>query len=751
MSEHNQPVARAIGGGEVLRFGQLLEAPLRWPKPSRLRKPTTALNGLGPATAATFEAELGIDTIESLLLHLPRQYRQAPPLVVMSDLVPGREATVAGEVGTVGRYESNGPARRGRRPGRLTVTLRDLGGRGAIKAIWFNQPWLAEQIKPGMTLRLTGTLDRHGFVVAAHEIVENEETTDGEGLDLAREFGRLPWREGAAPAAVHTRDPVPVHPASERVSARQLRRFIWQALAECENRPAALPARLRIRRGYPGTADALRAVHFPALSGPGADAKALESLAFEELLLHQLALLRRRRQRRRLAGHRLTPPGRLYTGWLDRLPFTLTADQSRAIAEIGADLEAGRPMQRLLMGEVGSGKTVVALAAMMRAVEAGSQATIMAPTEVLAEQHAETINHLLAGTGLECGLLTGSTPQGRRRELLAELAAGRRKLIAGTHALLEEPVRFADLALSVIDEQHRFGVRQRQLLDRKGREGMRPHLLHMSATPIPRTLSLLAYGDLDVSELRNLPADRRPIETQLVEADERPAAFEALRESLRQGRQAYVICPLVTESEALQAKAALVEAERLARGELSGFKIAVLHGRMSAAEKRETMAAFAAGESDVLVATTVIEVGIDVANATTIVIEGAERFGLAQLHQLRGRVGRGRHSSRCLLMPGELGANARRRLEAVVAHPDGFDLAELDLRLRGAGELLGDRQHGLPGFKAARLPEHADLLREAGQLAHEVLNREDALGDDELLFRLAEERFGSVSPEVIAA
>lgn len=748
MSRTTRAAARAFGSGAGLTFDQLLAAPIRWPRVGRLAAETGRLKGLGPATAQALADELGIATVEDLLLHLPRAFETAPDLVAMSQLRQGQKATVQGVVGTVGRFEPTGPPRRGPRRGRLVATLRDSAGAGSIKAVWFNQPWLADRLRPGMGLRLVGTADRRGFIVANHEEVPVAGgDPDGPEPCLAERA----WRDrDQVPAEIHTRAPVPVHPATERISARQLRRFVWQALADCEARPTALPARLRVEHRLPDAAAALRAAHFPALVDADPE-PALRALAFEELLLHQLVLARRRARRRRLRGEPIPAAGSLFGDWLDGLPFELTGDQRRAIAEIGGDLESGRPMQRLLVGEVGSGKTVVALAAMIRVVEAGRQAAIMAPTEVLAEQHAATINRLLAGTGLECGLLTGSTPVTQRRRLLSALASGELALVAGTHALLEEPVAFADLALGVVDEQHRFGVRQRQRLDGKGPGGRRPHLLQMTATPIPRSLALLGYGDLDASELRELPAGRKPIETRLIEPRDRARAFEDLRAELRAGRQAYVICPLVEESEALQAKAALAEAERLAADELTGFELGVLHGRLPAAEKRQVMAAFADGEIDVLVATTVVEVGVDVPNATTIVIEGAERFGLAQLHQLRGRVGRGRHRSLCLLMPAELGGNARRRLAALTAHSDGFHLAELDLRLRGAGELLGLRQHGLPEFKAVVMPEHAPLLEAARSAAGELLAGTVPPAGIDLMIEIAEARFGGVSAEVIAA
>jgi ATP-dependent DNA helicase RecG len=419
--------------------------------------------------------------------------------------------------------------------------------------------------------------------------------------------------------------------------------------------------------------------------------------------------------------------------WLrDALPFTPTGDQTRAIAQIEADLAESRPMQRLLMGEVGSGKTVVALAAMLRAVEHGMQAALMAPTETLADQHFATIQRLLGGESVSAALLTGSTPAARRANTLSKLATGELSLLVGTHALIEEAVAFDRLAVAVVDEQHRFGVEQRRRLERKaeglGAGGPRPHMLFLTATPIPRTLALTAYGDLDTTSLRELPRGRKPVETHVAGSDrERARAYERIREELRAGRQAFVVCPLVEESEALQAKAATAEFERLKRTELADFDVVLLHGQMRPKAKQEAMAAFAEGGAHVLVATSVIEVGIDVPNATVMLVENAERYGISQLHQLRGRVGRGEHESVCILF----GPGDSPRLRAVAAHHDGFRLAEIDLELRGEGEIIGTRQHGAAEFRVARLPEDSELLERARAHATELLDADPELAEPE--------------------
>ncbi|MBA2256471.1 MAG: ATP-dependent DNA helicase RecG, partial [Thermoleophilaceae bacterium] len=486
-------------------------------------------------------------------------------------------------------------------------------------------------------------------------------------------------------------------------------------------------------------AAALRAAHFP--DGPDDDAPARRRLAFEELLLLELTLAARRRIRREsVLAPRVGATDELVPAWRGGLPFTPTADQRAAFESVDRDLDSERPMQRLLMGEVGAGKTVVALHAMLRAVEGGHQAALMAPTETLAEQHLVTLDRLLGGA-TPIALLTGSTSAARRRETLARLASGELSLVVGTHALIEPSVEFRDLAVCVVDEQHRFGVRQRAALDDRAREERVPHMLHMTATPIPRTLALTAYGDLDVTSLRELPAGRRPVATHVVDgARARGRAYERVREEVARGRQCFVVCPLVEESEALQARAATVEAERLARTEFRELRVEVLHGQMPSRRKAAAMDAFVAREADVLVATSVIEVGIDVPNATVMIVEAAERYGLSQLHQLRGRIGRGEHPGVCILF----GDPALPRLEAIAAESDGFSLAEVDLELRGAGDVLGTRQHGLPELRVARLPEDARLLERAREVADELLAADAALtAPEHLLLRdAAAQRFG---------
>jgi ATP-dependent DNA helicase RecG len=708
---------RSFAGARELTDAELRDAPVHWPRPSVLAASLQALDGVGPKSAAA-AAQAGIASIWDLLLRLPRRHRdlQVRPL---AEIAPGESGTAVVEV--------LGAQPRPFRKRRLTIVGVKVGDEsGHLRATWFNQPWVAAKLTPGSRLLVSGKRSERGLAVNQWELIAPGDEDDGE-------------QEAEAGGSF-----VPVHPATEDLPPRRIREWAEQALAWAPNAIEGLPAELRSRQRLCGVADALRAAHFP--QGEAELAEARRRLAFEELFLHQAILAtRKRRQRSARPAPRFGAPGELVDRWLESLPFEPTGDQRLALADVDADLDRGEPMQRLLMGEVGSGKTVVAVYAMLRALEAGYQAVLMAPTETLAEQHALTLDRLLGAEAIPFSLLTGATPAPTRKRALNQLASGELGLVLGTHALIEPTVRFARLGLVVVDEQHRFGVEQRRALDSKGVEGMAPHVLHMTATPIPRTLSLTAYGDLDTTALHQLPAGRQPVATRVVAEDEREGAYEFIRARLREGRQAFVVCPLVSESEKQPGKAAEVEAERLRAGELRGFELGVLHGQMHSTQKAEAMAAFAAGETEVLVATTVIEVGIDVGNATVMVIEGAERFGVSQLHQLRGRVGRGDHASVCLLFPEEAGELARRRLRAVAGETDGFKLAEVDLELRGEGEILGTRQSGLPRFTVASLPEDGPQLLEARDEVLALLRRYGSLEDAALgpLLDAARARFGA--------
>jgi ATP-dependent DNA helicase RecG len=667
------------------------DIPVHWPRPSRLEQALEVPGG--PKAAAAAEA-LGLHTVEDLLFHLPRDAGEARTVATLAE---DETATVLVEVRSI---RSRPVRRRGMKP-LVVATVADATG--VMEATFFNQPWLERHYRPGTRLMLTGKYQSLGRFRVNHHAPTEAVTAIGETTAT--------------------------YAATKGITSTQILALVREHLAAAHDVPELLPARLRLREGLPGVADAITAAHV------GDREAGRRRLAFDELLLDQAVQLRLRAERRAIAhAEPLTDAPTLSREWLtERLPFQPTPDQLAAIGEIDADLALDRPMQRLLMGEVGSGKTVVALHAMLRAVEHGRQAALMAPTETLAEQHFATLQTLMPGALVPAALLTGSTAAGRRADTLGKLASGELPLIVGTHALIEDAVVFADLAVAVVDEQHRFGVRQRSALDAKAGEGLAPHVLHMTATPIPRTLRLASFGALDVTTLRGLPRGRLPIETHVASGErERERAYERLREELRAGRQAFVVCPLVSESEALQARAATAEYERLRETELEDFEVVLLHGQLRPREKAEAMERFASGEADVLVATTVIEVGIDVPNATVMLVEDAERYGISQLHQLRGRVGRGEHASLCLLF----GPKESRRLQALAQHGDGFALAEIDLELRGEGELTGTRQSGMARFRVARLPEDADVLERAHACAAELLARleepEYALLADEL-------------------
>jgi ATP-dependent DNA helicase RecG len=734
--------ARAFAATRVLSHAELIGAAVRWPRPSRLRAPLD----LPSKKLAAGMRSLGLETVGDLLEHLPSDSREARTVAALR---AGEQATVAVEVR---RIAGRAVRRRGMR---ALVEATVFDATGTMRATFFNQPWLLERYPPGTRLLLHGKADgRGGFSVSHH----------APGTHAVTELAACPQE----------RDAVAHYPAADGVSSTQILTLVHGVRDALGDVIDALSAATRVTERLPDRASALAAMHFPRLPGDAETGR--RRLAFEELLLTQLMFLRRRARRRtRTHALVLADRGSLGRRWLDGgLPFALTGDQRTAIEEIAADLERSAPMQRLLMGEVGSGKTVVALYTMLAAVGHGCQAALMAPTETLAEQHFATIQRLLGAEPVSAALLSGSTPARRRQDILGKLASGELSLIVGTHALIEPDVNFHALAVAVIDEQHRFGVRQRAALAQRERtraSAHEPHTLHMTATPIPRTLALARYGDLDTSALRELPLGRQPIETRLLSGErERARAYEELREQLAAGRQAYVVCPLIDEADApvasaagehgqalgpaaeLGLRAASAELRRLRDGELRGYELALLHGGMRPREKHDAMAAFASGRADVLVATTVIEVGIDVPNATVMLIENAERFGISQLHQLRGRVGRGEHRARCFLLgtPDSAGSG---RLRALARHTDGFRLAEIDLAMRKEGELAGTRQSGVGQFRVARLPEDAQLLELARAHAEAIAASDPELRAPEhaLLGTVLECELGGEAVEPIPA
>jgi ATP-dependent DNA helicase RecG len=648
--------------------------------------PVTTLAGVGPKVAEKLAA-LGIETVRDLVEHVPRAFLDWSVATGFGALRLGQESTVEC---TVERARVRPTRRRNLKLVEAAVVDRE-GGRAT--ALWFNQAWLADRLTPGTRLLVHGELQTGGtFKVERHEVAG-----DGAGL--------------------HTVGLVPLYPASEAISTVKLRDLTERALPLIRWFRDPLPADLRAREGLPLRADALTAYHRPKEQD---DVDAARSrLALEELLVLQLGLLRRRRELEEGAvAPALGRPGELISRYKNTLPFRLTAEQEQAIAQIDSDLDGTRPMQRLLQGDVGSGKTVVALYALLRAVEGGHQGALMAPTETLAEQHFLTIEPICAALDIRPALLTGSVKDDFEDA----------HVVVGTHALIQKDVDLPRLAVAVVDEQHRFGVEQRRALGKTT-----PHVLHMTATPIPRTLAQIVYGDLDVTEIARPPKGRKPVVTRWVSHDRSAEAYKRLRAHLQAGRQAYVVCPLVSESEAIEARAAEQEAERLRGAELRGFRVGCLHGRMRPAERRSVMDEFKRGDVDILVATTVIEVGVDIPNATIMIVQEADRFGLAQLHQLRGRVGRGAEQSFCLLVSRpkeELTEDAQRRLEALVETSDGFKLAEVDLELRGEGQLLGTRQSGLPDLRFASLTRDRKLIDKAKRWAAELIDTDGPLLDE---------------------
>ena len=655
--------------------------PRAFPRPERLERGVESLAGVGPALTKKL-AKLGLHTIGDLLSHRPFRYEAAAPEVRIADLLAGEEeVAIAGEVI---RTSVRRPRRR-----LAIVQARIADGSGEVTAVWFNQVWLAEKLKPGTHVRLRGQLRRNEFTVRSYDV------------------------NGASATA----DFAPVYPASEEVTVKKLRELAGKALAHARDFPDFVPAAIKEEERLPLRADALAALHKPRNDAEAERGR--RRLALDELLVLQVGLARRRRGREEERAAALEEPGELTNRYRGLLPFRLTPHQERAIEEIDADLAKPTPMERLLQGEVGSGKTVVALYALLRAVEAGKKGALMAPTETLAEQHFLTLEEPCRELGVDVALLT--------RSVKDDPASA--QILVGTHALIQEGVDLSEVAVAVVDEQHRFGVEQRRAIT----GGQSPHVLHMTATPIPRTLALTVYGDLSVSEIAKPPANRKPVKTAWVTEDRSSEAYRRLRKHLDAGRQAYVVCPLIEESETSMARAAEREADRLRKGELKGYRVGLLHGRLRPAERRELMAQFKARELDVLVATTVIEVGVDVPNATIMIVQEADRFGLAQLHQLRGRVGRGAEQSYCLLVsrPREaLTDSAQARLEALVASNDGFELAEKDLEIRGEGQLLGTKQAGLSDLRFTRLRSDRKLLEQAREAAEGLVDYEGPLNDE---------------------
>ncbi len=662
------------------------------PPESGLDASVTELPGVGPVNAKRL-ARLGIHTVADLLQHFPRRYVNYATLKPIGKLRVGDQVTIIGNVWEFGERQTRG--------GRKVVHAIVSDASGSIQATWFN-PYVIRQLARGKTYAFSGTVDAY--------------------------MGRLvmvnPEWEPVERDLVNTARLVPVYPLTQGMSQRWLRRLIKKAVdAWAPRLEDYLPEALRRELGLMPLSEAYRQIHFPDDEDTLREAR--RRLVFDELLFLQLGVLHQRQVWRSRPGESLPA----HKAWLDmflgRLPFSLTRAQERALAEILQDMGQSTPMSRLLQGDVGSGKTVVAAAAMWIAACNGAQAALMAPTEILAEQHFRSLSRLLEGMTLPHGvplriaLLTGSVRGREREDLLRDIAAARVHIVVGTHALIQEGVEFHNLGLAIVDEQHRFGVEQRAALRSKGRH---PHLLVMSATPIPRTLALTVYGDLDLSIIDEMPPGRQPILTRWLKPTERERAYAFIRRQVEAGRQAFIIYPLVEDDdEGAEEKAAVNAFEFLQREVFPKLRLGLLHGRLKGEEKDRIMRAFAAGEIDILVATSVVEVGIDVPNATVIMIESAERFGLAQLHQFRGRVGRGEHKSYCILISDANTPEAVERLRAMETIQDGFKLAEKDLELRGPGDFFGTRQSGLPPLRLAKLTDTKtlDLARKVARRIYE--------------------------------
>jgi len=681
------------------------------PTSPSLSSPVRYLRGVGPARSQQL-ATLGVHTVWDLLHHFPRGYQDRSQIVPIDKLQPDAPATICGTITEVRLRRV-----RGRTRSLVNVGVED--GTATLRATWFNQPYLARTFRKGDQVILSGRATlREVWQMAAPEY---------EVLDSAQE-------EPTSRARI-----VPVYPLTAGLSGRVLRNILGPAVeALAPLLPDVLPERIRTQRGLCSITTAIRNIHQP--KSQGQLRRARERLKYEELFLLEVAMAARR-QAVKSSGAlplRITPT--IDRRIRRRFPFVLTPAQEKVIDEISADLASAHPMNRLLQGDVGSGKTVVAVYAMLAAVANRCQAAIMAPTEILAEQHDRTLGRYLAGSKVRVALLLGGRKSAERRAVRTEVASGEAGIVIGTHALIEKPVAFARLGLVVVDEQHKFGVLQRARLRWKGRA---PHVLVMTATPIPRSLALTLFGDLDVSTITHLPPGRQPVRTTCVSRAAQQRAWQFVEEQVRQGRQAFVVYPLVEESEKLDLKAATEMAEQL-RQRFADLHVGLLHGRMKAEEKQRVMTAFRDRRIHLLVSTVVVEVGIDVPNATVMVVEHAERFGLAQLHQLRGRIGRGEHASHCLLFADARSAEARRRLQVLTDTSDGFRIAEEDLKMRGPGEFFGTLQHGLPRLRIADLAQDIALARRARDDAFALVDRDPALRGDagRLLGEGIERQFG---------
>ena len=713
----------------------------------RLAARRVGLKTKGPPAAEVLREGLEIETVHDLLHHYPRRYIDRSQVASIRDLRVGQHATVIAKVKRVEKRQTR------HRRSMVTVTVWD--GTGALDMTFFNQPWTAGIYREGMELAVSATIGRYGRKLQAQN--QEVEVLRGEGVDT-----------------VHTGRITPVHPATDGIATRTIRELVYRALQELPEIPDPVPSVIVEEEALLSFDAALRRIHFPG--SPDELEAARERLKFDELFTLELGVaFRKTRVEADTSGVAHEPVGHLVERLDAVLPYELTSAQRHATGEVDGAMARSRPMNVLLQGDVGAGKTVVALHAALVAIQSGHQAAVMAPTEVLAGQHVRSMEELLGPMGarafldgaapdwtpreqsslfeptdpaeaaLTYALLTAAVTGKDRASVLQGVASGAIDIVVGTHALVQEGVSFKDLSLAIVDEQHRFGVHQRMALKAKGNDaGGDPDVLIMTATPIPRTLALTYYGDLDVVVLDELPSGRRPVETRVVRtAAARKAAYELVRREVQAGRQAFVVCAAIDEGNRSQVKAAEQEASRLAADVFPDLRVDVLHGRMRPADKERTMEEFRSGGSDLLISTTVIEVGVDVPNATVMLVENAERFGLAQLHQLRGRIGRAQHASFCFLFDESPEENdeARARLEAMVRTTDGFELADEDLRLRGEGTLFDVRQSGMPDLKLARLAEDLDLVKRARARAFAIIEGDPRLDAHPTLLSELRSRF----------
>ncbi len=671
---------------------------------------------------------MGIFVVEDLLYHFPHRYLNTAKVLSISNVKVGEEVTVVGEVKIVRKTVGKSGIR--------VINVGIFDGTEYLYGVWFNQDFIADRLKDGMVVAFSGkTSFRYGQLQIENPLYEviDEDTRLGEDT-------------------VHTSRIIPFHPASQYLTTARLRRIIKNMLDTSPVLSDSLPSFILAKYNFLDRYSALKEIHFPTSERYCEEAR--RRLLYEELFLMQVGLAFRKKQfKNQTTGIAHQIEGPLIDEFYCSLPFALTNSQKKTISEILKDMASPLPMNRLLQGEVGSGKTVVALASLLVAVQGGYQAAMMAPTEILAEQHFKKITHLLESLfvshermpSVRIALLKGSLTEKEKKVLQEEISKGKVDIVIGTHAIIQKDVVFSKLGLVIVDEQHRFGVQQRVALKEKGTFS---DVLVMTATPIPRTLSLTLYGDLDISIINELPGGRNlseHVETTVLDKTHRNFANEKIRSEVRQGRQAYIICPLIEESDKLEVKAVMAEIERLENEVFPDLRVGFIHSKLKTEEKETIMESFVGRELDVLISTTVVEVGVDVPNATVMLIEDAERFGLSQLHQLRGRIGRGQHKGYCFLFADPTTDEGRQRMEAIVNTHDGFKLAELDLEIRGEGQIFGVRQSGLPDLKLAKITRDINILLQARDDAFELIEKDPALklSENRPLFQAVRRKFAS--------